>query len=356
MSFSSKTLRSTLFFLSILFLCFSLILAHGGSDHDEEEEAAGANQPPPAAGTTVVDLRSKSLVRVKIYCLIILFFSTFLAGISPYFYRWNESFLLLGTQFSGGIFLATALIHFLSDANETFRGLKHKEYPYAFMLAAGGYCLTMLADVAVAFVAAGSSNNNHNGASGAGESRVDDAVEVKEEGRRETGSSVDVIQTILRTSGFGDTALLIVALCFHSVFEGIAIGVSDTKSDAWRNLWTISLHKIFAAVAMGIALLKLIPKRPFFLTAVYSFAFGISSPLGVGIGIAINATSQGAAGDWTYAISMSIACGVFMYVSIHHLIAKGYKPREGCYFDKPIYKFLAVFLGVILLSIVMIWD
>ncbi|RID73976.1 hypothetical protein BRARA_B01094 [Brassica rapa] len=356
MSFSSKTLRSTLFFLSILFLCFSLILAHGGSDHDEEEEAAGANQPPPAAGTTVVDLRSKSLVRVKIYCLIILFFSTFLAGISPYFYRWNESFLLLGTQFSGGIFLATALIHFLSDANETFRGLKHKEYPYAFMLAAGGYCLTMLADVAVAFVAAGSSNNNHNGASGAGESRVDDAVEVKEEGRRETGSSVDVNQTILRTSGFGDTALLIVALCFHSVFEGIAIGVSDTKSDAWRNLWTISLHKIFAAVAMGIALLKLIPKRPFFLTAVYSFAFGISSPLGVGIGIAINATSQGAAGDWTYAISMSIACGVFMYVSIHHLIAKGYKPREGRYFDKPIYKFLAVFLGVILLSIVMIWD
>lgn len=227
MAFSSKTLRSTLFFLSILFLCFSLILAHGGSDHNEEEEAA--NQPPPAAGTTAVDLRSKSLVRVKIYCLIILFFSTFLAGISPYFYRWNESFLLLGTQFSGGIFLATALIHFLSDANETFRGLKHKEYPYAFMLAAGGYCLTMLADVAVAFVAAGSSKHNHNGASGAGESRVDDALEVKEEGRRQTGSNVDVNQTILRTSGFGDTALLIVALCFHSVFEGIAIGVSGNK-------------------------------------------------------------------------------------------------------------------------------
>ncbi|KAG2310960.1 hypothetical protein Bca4012_025458 [Brassica carinata] len=356
MAFSSKTLKSTLFFLSIIFLCFSIILAHGGSDHEEEEEAAAANQPTQASGTTVVDLRSKSLVRVKIYCLIILFFSTFLAGISPYFYRWNESFLLLGTQFSGGIFLATALIHFLSDANETFRGLKHREYPYAFMLAVGGYCLTMLADVAVSFVAAGNKNNNQNGASGAGESRVDDAVEVKEEGRRENGSGVDVNQTILRTSGFGDTALLIVALCFHSVFEGIAIGVSDSKSDAWRNLWTISLHKIFAAVAMGIALLKLIPKRPFFLTVVYSFAFGISSPLGVGIGIGINATSQGAAGDWTYAISMSIACGVFMYVAIHHLISKGYKPREECYFDKPIYKFLAVFLGVTLLSIVMIWD
>lgn len=131
---------------------------------------------------------------------------------------------------------------------------------------------------------------------------------------------------------------------------------ADNKSDAWRNLWTISMHKIFAAVAMGIALLKLIPKRPFFLTVVYSFAFGISSPIGVGIGIAINSTSQGAVSDWIYAITMSLACGVFVYVAVNHLISKGYKPREECYFDKPIYKFLAVFLGVALLAIVMIWD
>lgn len=227
MALSSKTLKSTLFNLSIIFLCFSLILAHGGIDDGDEE--VETNQAPPPIGTTVLNLRSKSLVLVKIYCIIILFFSTFLAGISPYFYRWNESFLLLGTQFSGGIFLATALIHFLSDANETFRGLKHKEYPYAFMLAAAGYCLTMLADVAVAFVAVGS--NKHHGGAGVGESKVDDEVAVKEEGRREIGSGVDVSQVILRTSGFGDTALLIFALCFHSIFEGIAIGLSGNIVD-----------------------------------------------------------------------------------------------------------------------------
>ncbi|CAN8248491.1 unnamed protein product [Cochlearia groenlandica] len=345
MSLLSKTLKSTLLFLSIIFLCLSLIFAHGGIEDGDEEDT-----PPPATGakTTAVNLRSKSLVLVKIYCIIILFFTTFLAGISPYFYRWNESFLLLGTQFSGGIFLATALIHFLSDANETFRGLKHKEYPYAYMLAAAGYCVTMLADVAVAFVAVGN-NKRHVGVG-------DDDVAEKEESTSGDGGRVEVSEVILRTNGFGDTALLIFALCFHSIFEGIAIGLSDTKRDAWRNLWTISLHKIFAAVAMGIALLQLIPKRPFFLTMVYSFAFGISSPIGVGIGIGINATSQGAGGDWTYAISMSIACGVFIYVAVNHLISKGYKPREVCYYDKPMYKFLAAFLGVALLSVVMIWD
>ena len=49
--------------------------------------------------------------------------------------------------------------------------------------------------------------------------------------------------------------LLIVVLCFHSVFEGIAIGVAETKDDAWKALWAISFHKIFAAIA----LLRMIP-------------------------------------------------------------------------------------------------
>ncbi|KAG2299777.1 hypothetical protein Bca52824_036249 [Brassica carinata] len=65
----------------------------------------------------------------------------------------------------------------------------------------------------------------------------------------------------------------------------------------------MDLHKIFSAVAMGIALIKLIP------------AFGIWSPLSVGIGIGINATSQGVSGDWTYVIAMSIACGVLCILS-----------------------------------------
>lgn len=65
----------------------------------------------------------------------------------------------------------------------------------------------------------------------------------------------------------------------------------------------------------------------------------------------LDATSQGRGADWTYAISMGIACGVFVYVAINHLIAKGFKPQNKCYFDTPLFKFLAV-----LISVVMIWD
>jgi solute carrier family 39 (zinc transporter), member 1/2/3 len=92
-----------------------------------------------------------------------------------------------------------------------------------------------------------------------------------------------------------------------------------TKADAWKALWTICLHKIFAVIVMGIALLRMVPNRPLLSCAAYAFAFAISSPIGVAIGIVLDSTTQGHVADWIFAISMGLACGVFTYVSINHL-------------------------------------
>ncbi|PIN25307.1 Fe2+/Zn2+ regulated transporter [Handroanthus impetiginosus] len=318
----------------VLLLQFPSTRSHGGADHDSNA---------PSTGTD--NLHSKCLILVKIWCLIIMFVSTFAGGVSPYFYRWNETFLLLGTQFAGGVFLGTALMHFLSDSTSTFCDLTEKEYPFSFMLASAGYLLTMLGDCAIAYVMRGD--------------RKEVRVQVesgREEEEGDGGKEAELSPVFMKTASVGDTVLLILALCFHSVFEGIAVGVADTKADAWRNLWTISLHKIFAAIAMGIALLRMIPKRPFLATIAYSFAFAISSPVGVGIGIALDATTQGHTADWIYAISMGLACGVFVYVAINHLITKGFKPQNDCYFDTPFFRFFAVLLGVAVIAVVMIWD
>ena len=114
------------------------VLALGGSPYGSSSD--GRN------------LRAKGLILVKIWCLIIVFVATFVGGIYPYFYRWNESFLLLGTQFPAGVFLATAWMHFLSDSAQQFGDLTVKTYPFAFMLCTVGYLLTMLADIVVVWV------------------------------------------------------------------------------------------------------------------------------------------------------------------------------------------------------------
>ncbi|CAL9061711.1 unnamed protein product [Musa banksii] len=316
----------------LLPLLSSQVYGHGGGDDTD-------------SGDQPVNLRAKGLVAVKIWCLVILLVSTFAGGVSPYFFRWNESFLLLGTQFAGGVFLGTSLMHFLADASSTFMDRTSNPYPFAFMLASTGYLLTMLGDCIIVTLTRGGTKEEKVEAERGGDS----------DGHRNEDDP-HLHPSFLRTTSFGDTLLLILALCFHSVFEGIAIGVSDTKSSAWRNLWTISLHKIFAAIAMGIALLRMLPKRPFLTTMAYSLAFAISSPVGVGIGIAIDATTEGSTADWIYCISMGLACGVFIYVAVNHLIAKGFKPYKPSSLDTPFFKFLAVLAGVGVIAVVMIWD
>ncbi|KAG2678230.1 hypothetical protein I3843_12G135800 [Carya illinoinensis] len=329
-------------FFSLLLLVFLSASAHSGHDDGDSD----AIEP---------DLRSRPLILTKIWCLIIIFIATFVPGVSPYFFKWNEGFLILGTQFAGGVFLGTALMHFLSDANKTFEHLTTKDYPFAYMLACAGYLLTMIADCVISYV--------YGKGNGAGSG----AADLEHQGGVEQGKSINNGLTsqaqhqvhhgsVAAVDSLGDSILLIVALCFHSVFEGIAIGVADTKANAWKALWTITLHKIFAAIAMGIALLRMIPNRPLLSCAAYAFAFAISSPIGVAIGIVIDATTQGAVADWIFVISMGLACGVFIYVSINHLLAKGYIPQKTVTADTSSLKFFAVLLGIGVIAVVMIWD
>ncbi|CAA3013144.1 zinc transporter 11 [Olea europaea subsp. europaea] len=343
----------------ILILFFTLLLlvvsasAHGGDSDSDSGSGSGSLDKP--------NLRSRSLILVKIWCLILVFVGTFVGGISPYFMKWNDGFLVTGTQFAGGVFLGTALMHFLSDSNETFGDLTENEYPFAFMLASAGYLLTMLADCVISYVCGKQKNisaNNHTEIQGSNDEKGSiNRVPSQSQLQIETGAEENLGKhSLTNATSLGDSILLIVALCFHSVFEGIAIGVAETRADAWRALWTVCLHKIFAAIAMGIALLRMIPDRPLLSCVAYAFAFAISSPIGVAIGIIIDETIQGAVADWIYAISMGLACGIFIYVSINHLLSNGYKPQKPVSVNKPHHKFLAVLLGVGVIAVVMIWD
>ncbi|XP_062215346.1 zinc transporter 2-like isoform X5 [Phragmites australis] len=348
--------------LALTFSAANTVWAHGGGGDSDSDGDGGGAKP---------DLRTRGLVAVKLWCLALVFAGTLAGGVSPYFMRWNEAFLALGTQFAGGVFLGTALMHFLSDANETFEDLlPDSGYPYAFLLACAGYVVTMLADCVISFVVSRGRGTAPGAGVGAGEQQVTclspicavagelGGVLLSRRRLEAHGSSSDhsVASMLRNASTLGDSVLLIAALCFHSVFEGIAIGVAETKADAWKALWTISLHKIFAAIAMGIALLRMLPNRPLLSCFAYAFAFAISSPIGIGIGIVIDATTQGRVADWIFAVSMGLATGIFIYVSINHLLSKGYKPRRPVAIDTPIGRWLAVVLGVAVIAVVMIWD
>lgn len=325
----------------LVFLLFST--AHGG-DAD----------PPP---TDPPDPRSKPLILVKIWCLVILFVTTFVAGISPYLVKWNEGLILLGTQFAGGVFLGTALMQFLSDSDYAFDSLISKHYPFAFMLGCVGFLIAMFADCVVLCVYRKQRSRDVRVQGGIQQRKSSSGVGTSQSQIQVDDGTDHIMNTLFFNAiSFGDSVLLIIALCFHSIFEGIAIGVMDTQSRAWRALWTVTLHKVFAAIAMGIALLRTIPGHPLLSCTAYAFVFAISCPIGVAIGIVIDATAPGIVADWIYAIFMGLASGVFVYVSVNHLLFKGYLPEGTVSVDMPHHKFVAVVLGVAAVAVVMIWD
>ncbi|CAM6088856.1 unnamed protein product [Calypogeia fissa] len=359
---------------------------------------------------------------------------------SPYFMRWSHAFLALGIQFAGGVFMSTALLHFLHDSNKTFLELSSSSYPIAFMLAVCGYLLTQVGDQTAKSIEgkrkrrvqlssssfeylkegqvddelksaegckpnaeslkSASADDDLKSAEGckpngesleresvsAKEFRADAYVDLQIIGKGENcaanvppgatcvgpassradletgGKNVNAVAEKQATGvessngNIADAILLVLALCFHSVFEGLAIGIADTSYHAWRNMWTVMLHKVLAAIAMSMALLTILPNRPFLSVVTYSFGFAISSPIGIVIGIIIDAVISERAANWTYAITMGVASGVFLFVAINHLLNKGYAAPEKLTVDTPFWKTMAVIAGASLIFGAMYFD
>ncbi len=94
---------------------------------------------------------------------------------------------------------------------------------------------------------------------------------------------------------------------------------ADTAADAWKALLDHILAQDFCSNSNGHCTSPHATKPPFvYLYSICFFVFYLH-PIGIAIGIIIDSTTA----DWIYAISMGIATGVFVYVAVNHLIAKG---------------------------------
>lgn len=118
--------------------------------------------------------------------------------------------------------------------------------------------------------------------------------------------------------------VLLLALSFHSVFEGIAVGLQDTVSATLQISGALSMHKFIIAFSLGQNLSS--NDRLTAASILRScILFCAMSPLGIGIGIAImNAMKD----DTRVSLLVNgtilgVACGTFLYVVFFEIL-----PRE----------------------------
>jgi len=130
---------------------------------------------------------------------------------------------------------------------------------------------------------------------------------------------------LLPNSGFNSPLrdfLTVLALSFHAVFEGLAVGVEEHVGDIWTLFAAIATHKFVITFSMSLELLQNGTKLKLFL--VYLLTWSLVSPLGVGIGMIITELSYDYSDNQELVVGIlqGLACGTIIYVVMFEVLQR----------------------------------
>lgn len=123
--------------------------------------------------------------------------------------------------------------------------------------------------------------------------------------------------------------LLLAALSFHTVFDGLAVGLQTKTSNIWEMFAAICIHKSLVALCLGMQLFLVYKHKPikaFF----WVFVFSLISPIGVGLGMILtsghmNMLAEGLV-SW---VLQAVATGTFIYVTFFEILWEELLEKRG---------------------------
>ena len=134
--------------------------------------------------------------------------------------------------------------------------------------------------------------------------------------------------------------ILMIALSVHSLFEGLALGLTKEEKDVVNIVIAILVHKGAAGCSLGIALTRSFPEDKKLCVQLVT-VFSAATPIGVGIGMAI-----ANAGDIYDVIFSSIAAGTFIYIACTEMVVHEFSVAGNRY-----WKFAAFFFGATFINL-----
>ena len=314
---------------------------------------------------------------IKIFSIFLLVIISLSFGSMPYFIPFckkNNKFLSLSNSFSAGIFLGLGFFHILPEASEMLH--KQTEFPLAYVFCFISYALNLFIEKVVFSnsheMLHGELGHSHehkkiedeekNISLGKNKENEDnlDNNEIKEEKvaldikinqinnesnkldkkNKLTKNKYEIVnkseEKALNSSSKSTTIsyLLLLALGFHGLFEGISLGIQLTLRGTLFLILAIVLHKWAAALTLGLSFVKSGVSRKEFIIDI--LIFSSISPIGIVIGMALTSFSS----DFIAGIFLSISVGTFIYIACSEIIIHEFNEKENRYI-----KFLCFILG-----------
>ncbi|KAK3778132.1 hypothetical protein RRG08_052279 [Elysia crispata] len=281
------------------------------------------------------------LVLSKVLTAILLFILTMVFSLIPYLIVVKGSNSAASTQrrewilghlncFAGGVFLATFLTHILAEGGEEFDDYKEQakwdtDFPlFNIFVACGFFIVAFIELIAHKYMTEGSKDGGQHAiqaiSSGDNSAHVTQNqgpyLNFTDASSHEAGDHAHLPKAVgLRAF------LLLGALSFHTIFDGLAVGLQETDSEVWVVFAAITIHKSVISFCIGLEIFQ--SNREKLLQAIiWLFVFAIMSPVGIGVGIAITSgSSNELARLLASSILQGLAAGTFMYVTFLEILS-----------------------------------
>jgi len=114
----------------------------------------------------------------------------------------------------------------------------------------------------------------------------------------------------------------VLALSFHAVLEGLAVGLESDSSDVWLLFAAVATHKYVISFCVGLELYN--ADTPKLLYAAYMIVYAMMSMIGIAIGIAVTTSVE----DNTFAYMITVgvlqafAGGTILYVCVFEILER----------------------------------
>jgi len=177
-------------------------------------------------------------------------------------------------------------------------------------------------------------------------------VDAKERKRRDSTSSGSSVEQVV--DYYSELYVLLFGLSFHSLFVGIALGVSDND---WGLFTAIVFHQFFEGMALGSRVARAAFKRRLHIWLL-DIVFSLAAPFGTAIGIGIRSSLEDNSRTYNLAdgVFQALSAGILIYVSLVHMMKEEMERPEFRRGGPLLYAIYTGFaLGAGTMSVIGIW-
>ncbi|PNF30595.1 hypothetical protein B7P43_G06135 [Cryptotermes secundus] len=133
--------------------------------------------------------------------------------------------------------------------------------------------------------------------------------------------------------------LAVLALSFHAVFEGLAVGLEKSVGNVWYLFAAIATHKLVIGFCVGVELIS--TRTRLVLIFVYMATFAVVTPIGIGVGIALSNDGEEAGTNTVPTVVLQgMAAGTLLYVVFFEVLQ-----RERANTQSGIWQLVAIIAG-----------